>query len=227
MKKSLLIVLSLIYYLQAFGQVPNIEIEIDGVKNVIPITVIDSITYDNDDTSFNQIIWNKGRQFSTSVNNVNQLSFSSEEIEYNTFEAKEHGIESGIINSLGQFAAAGKDTISNNGVVILIGDISKEEPQIIIHVDSFRLVRYVYCENIIYRYFYGENDFTVLALNEDGDSINCETYAYTLLQDSQAKSRMIRRAGGTISNSGWFNLLNLVDIGASMRNPTNSTSNKV
>lgn len=223
MKKSLLIVLSLIYYLQAFGQVPNIEIEIDGVKNVIPITVIDSITYDNDDTSFNQIIWNKGRQFSTSVNNVNQLSFSSEEIEYNTFEAKEHGIESGIINSLGQFAAAGKDTISNNGVVILIGDISKEEPQIIIHVDSFRLVRYVYCENIIYRYFYGENDFTVLALNEDGDSINCETYAYTLLQDSQAKSRMIRRAGGTISNSGWFNLLNLVDIGASMRNPTNST----
>lgn len=224
MKKSLLLsVLSFICISHASSQVPNIEIFRGKEKDVIPITVIDSITYDNDGTSFNQIIWNKGREYKTHVNDVNQISITSEGITYKTFEAKEHGIESGIINSLGQFAAAGKDTISNNGVVILIGDIYKEEPQFIIHVDSFRLVRYVYCENFIYRYFYGENDFTVLTLNEEGDSINCETYAYALFQDPYAKSRIASKAGGTISNSGWFNLLNLVDIGSSLRNPTNST----
>ena len=215
MKKGSLFVLSLICFFKAFAQAPNIEIQIGDEKNIIPINVIDSITYENNGTSFNQVIWNKGRQYNTNVNDVRQVSFSSEEITYNTFDAKEIGIENGIINSLGQFAAIGKDTISNNGAFIIIGDINQDDPQITVHVDSFKLVRYVYCENIIYRYFYGKNDFTVLALNEEGDSLNSVTYTYDQLQESRAQIRHLRRTGGTISNSGWYNLFSLIGMGTS------------
>lgn len=227
MKKCLLLsVLSLVCFLYASAQVPNIELQLGDKKNVIPISVIDSITYGCDGSSFNQIIWNNGREYTANVNDVNQVSFISEEITYNTFEAKEYGIENGIINSLGQYAAIGKDTITNNGAVIIIGDMNKDKPEITVHIDSLKLIRYVYCENIVYRYFYGENDFTILALSEEGDSINCETFTYNQLQESRAKARGMRRAGGTISNSGWYNLFSLIDMGTSMNaNPTNLASN--
>ena len=226
MKKGLfLFVLSVVGFFSASAQVPNIELQVGDEKNVIPISVIDSITYDYDGTSFNQILWNKGREYKAKVHDVSHVSFISEEITYNTFEAKEYGIENGLINSLGQYAAIGKDSITNNGAVIIIGDINKDEPEITVHIDSLKLIRYVYHKNIVYRYFYGENDFTILAISEEGDSINCETFTYNQLQESRAKARGMRRAGGTISNSGWYNLFSLLDMGTSMSsNPTNLAS---
>lgn len=229
MKKYILLsFLSIVCFLYASAQVPNIELQLGDKKSVIPIGAIDSITYGYDGLSFNQIIWNNGWGYKANVNDVDQVSFISEEISYNTFEAKEYGIENGIINSLGQYAAIGKDTITNNGAVIIIGNINKDEPEITVHIDSLKLIRYVYFENIVYRYFYGENDFTILALSEEGDSINCETFTYNHLQESRAKAREMSHAGETISNSGWYNFFSLLDMGTSMNaNPTNLALNWV
>ena len=106
---------------------------------------------------------------------------------------------------------------------MIIGDINKEEPDITVYVDSLRLIRYVYSENVIYRYFYGENDFTVLAFNEEGDSINCETFSYDLLNESCSNARNIIGVEGTITNSGWHNAVNLLNMGISLRNPRNKS----
>lgn len=222
MKKILFfMVIFFVSFIQAFAQVQNIEINFRGDKSFIPITVIDSITHENDGISYNQLIWNKGYKYKINVNDIEQVSFPKEDVSYNNFEAKEYGIENGIINSLGQYAAIGKDSISNNGAVIIIGDLNKSEPQIIVHVDSLKLIRYVYCDSIVCRYFYGENDFTILTLNEKGDSLNCETYTYSQLQLFQTKARSTTRNGGTISNSGWFNLFTLIDISKSISSRPN------
>jgi len=227
MKKILFfMVVFLVSFIQAFAQVQNIEINFRGEKSFIPIAVIDSITHENDGISYNQFIWNKGYKCKINVNDIEQVSFPKEDVSYNNFAAKEHGIENGIINSLGQYAAIGKDSISNNGAVIIIGDINKSEPQIIVHVDSLKLIRYVYCDSIVCRYFYGEKDFTILTLNENGDSLNCETYTYSQLQQFQTKARSATRTGGTISNSGWFNLFTLIDMSKSIKGPNGGLDDK-
>lgn len=210
-------VITLAFFVQTFAQVQNLEIIVDGEKKIIPIAVIDSITYEDDGTSFTQIIWNEGHEYRTNISNIEQVSFLTEEATYNNFSAKEYGFENGIINSLGQYAAVGKDTISNNGAVIIVGDINKSEPQITVHIDSLKLVRYVYCDSIIYRYFYGENEFTILMLNESGDSLDCKTFTYNQLQQSYKKSGVATRAGGAISNNGWFKLFSFLDSSISMK----------
>lgn len=218
MKKIVSILSFLALCMQTFSQVQNVEITFNGKKSIIPIAVIDSITYEHDDTSYFQLIWNKGHEYKMDVYDVEQLSFSEEKVAYNNFSAKEYGIENGLINSLGQYVAVGKDSISNNGAVIIMGDVNENKPQMVAHVDSLKLLRYVFCDSIIYRYFYGKEDFTILALNEHGDSLNCETFAYNLLQQFQTKTGKATRAGGTISNSGWFNLFSLIDMSNSVMN---------
>ena len=208
--------LSLMSFVRTFAQISNLEMQVGNQKNIIPITQIDSITYENDGTSYYQIVWNKEQKYKSKVSDICQASFPTTGILYNNFEAKEYGVENGIINSLGQYAAIGIDTISNNGAVIVIGDVKEDTPQITIHIDSLKLVRYVYSEGIIYRYFYGQNDFTVLTLNEQGDSLNCKTYTYSQLQESRSKKYFTKKIGGTISNSGWFNLFSLIDMSTSM-----------
>lgn len=218
-----LIITFLLFTIHGMSQVRHIEISSNGETVLVPITVIDSITYDYQDMSYNQVIWNKGYSYKSRVNDIEQVKFQEGQVSYNNFSAKEYGIDNGIINSLGQYAVIGKDTISNNGAVILIGDINNSEPQITVHIDSLKLVRYVYCDNLVYRYFYGKNDFTTLTLNENGDSLNCETYTYNQLQRLQNKTRSIYRTGGTISNSGWFNLFSLLDMSTTLKNPTSSS----
>ena len=217
---QILIMSFLVFVLQVSAQVHDIEISTNGDTRIIPTTLIDSITFRHDGTSYKQYIWHNGCESKMDVNDVEHVSFLKNNVTYNNFTAKEYGIENGLINSIGQYAIVGKDTISNNGAVILIGDINNGNPQITVHVDSLKLIRYVCCDSLVSRYLYGEDDLTILTLNKDGDSISCKIYTYNELKRIQTKARRIYRAGGTISNSGWFELFSLVDLGLSINSPT-------
>ena len=124
----------------------------------INTSIIDSITYEISDDSYNQIIWMNGNKSSAAISPKDSVCFNER---YELYPIISEDIETGLVTNNGNYSfISNKLEDCDDCRMIVISD-SANNDDLIIFADSLGFIRYIKSGDNDFSIIYGKNDFLV------------------------------------------------------------------
>lgn len=124
----------------------------------INTSIIDSITYEISDDSYNQIIWMNGNKSSAAISPNDSVCFNER---YELYPIISEDIETGLVTNNGNYSfISNKLEDCDDCRMIVISD-SANNDDLIIFADSLGFIRYIKSGDNDFSIIYGKNDFLV------------------------------------------------------------------
>lgn len=121
-------------------------------------SIIDSITYEISDDSYNQIIWMNGNKSSAAISPKDSVCFNER---YELYPIISEDIETGLVTNNGNYSfISNKLEDCDDCRMIVISD-SANNDDLIIFADSLGFIRYIKSGDNDFSIIYGKNDFLV------------------------------------------------------------------
>lgn len=124
----------------------------------ISTSIIDSITYEISDDSYNQIIWMNGSKSSTAISPNDSVCFNER---YELYPIITEDIETGLVTNNGNYSfISNKLEDCDDCRMIVISDNANND-NLIIFADSLGFIRYIKSGDNDFSIIYGKNDFLI------------------------------------------------------------------
>lgn len=124
----------------------------------INTSIIDSITYEISDDSYNQIIWMNGNKSSAAISPNDSICFNER---YELYPIISDGIETGLVTNNGNYGFISNKLEDCDDCRMVVISNNDNSDNLIIFADSLGFIRYIKIGDNNFSIIYGKSDFLV------------------------------------------------------------------
>ena len=124
----------------------------------INTSIIDSITYEISDDSYNQIIWMNGNKSSAAISPNDSICFNER---YELYPIISDGIETGLVTNNGNYSFISNKLEDCDDCRMVVISNNDNSDNLVIFADSLGFIRYIKIGDNNFSIIYGKSDFLV------------------------------------------------------------------